>query len=635
MWLGSAVLLLAAVLGDRLQAQLPSAGVARNFNTSEYFDPPHQNQMKHRLSGAEARPEGEGRLRITQMKLEKFHENGEHEIVVEAPECIYESSKRLASSSGRLQMQTGDGRFSVEGEGFLWQANESILTISNQVRSLLQRATNAPGAEAKPPLVITSHRFEFDMPKRLGVFRDQVHGDDPEMEFACGVLTASASTNVQSFDLLVAESEVTISNKVERLTAHGDRAVYTRADDTMELIGHAAWKQEQQEGHADRAVVVRLERAFEAKGEVAMKLPRESLGVGGFFAAATETKSPPPTPGKEEPTTPAVGLPLIDLFADHVQLRSNLTVAEGAVWVVDSTNQLTCDKLTVRSATPASPEETAIAEGHVVVNRGEQGHRLRSNRAVYTKSDGRIVFTEGPEWNLDQSEGHAERVTIHNQTGEIHAEGDVAAKVTLGSQQGSFLKIFPDSTDTNQAPQVIEVFARELKAKDQLVTFLGDAHAHESPLTGSEPRLRSDLLEIRFGTNAHQVESIQARENVVYEQGIPGVAEGTNVYRKLITRTLTTQSDYPGGALSRLAAEGGVQIEQPGNLAKGERAIYTKATDLLEMTGSPTLETPQVIITDARTLIWDKANNGFSATAPYKIKLRLDILKKVSAKPKP
>src|SRR6185295_12239611 len=123
-----------------------------------------------------------------------------------------------------------------------------ILTISNQVRSLLKRAaTNAPGVDAKPPLVITARRFEFDIPKRLGVFRDQVHGDDPEMEFTCGVLTASASTNVQSFDLLVAESEVTISNKVERLAAHGDRAVYTRANDTMELIGHVAWKQEQQE----------------------------------------------------------------------------------------------------------------------------------------------------------------------------------------------------------------------------------------------------------------------------------------------------------------------------------------------------------------------------------------------------
>jgi lipopolysaccharide export system protein LptA len=637
MWLGSAVLLLAAVRDDRLQAQLPSGGPVRNFNTAEYFDPPHQSQMKYQLTGAEARQEGSGRLRITQMKLQTFGEDGTRQITVEAPECVYEKSKNAASSPGRLQVQTGDGRFSVEGEGFLWQASESILTISNNVRSLLQRATNAPGAEAKPPLVITSHRFEFDMPKRQGLFREQVHGDDPELEFTCGVLTASGSTNHQSFDLdlLVAETGVVISNKLDGLRAQGDRAVYARAHEIMELIGNAAMKQGQREGQADRAVIRRLENSFEAKGKVVMKLPRESLGLGGFFLTATETNSPPNHPTRGESPVPTNSSPLVDLFADHFQYQSNLTVAEGAVWVVDATNQLTCDKLTVQSATAASPEETAIAEGHVVVSQGEQGHRLRSQRAVYTKSADSIVFTEGPEWSLDQSEGHADRVTIHNSTSEIDAEGNVAAKLTLPPQQGSFLTFFPDSANSNRAAQVIEVFARELKAKDRQVTFLGDAHAHESPLTGSESRLRSDVLEVRFGTNGHQLESIQAWENVICEQGIPGVTEGTNVYRKLITRTLKAESDSLGGALSRLAAEGGVQIEQPGNIAKGERAIYTKATDLLEMTGTPTLETPQVIIIDARTLVWDKANNGFSATAPYKIKLRLDALKKVSARPKP
>jgi lipopolysaccharide export system protein LptA len=322
------------------------------------------------------------------------------------------------------------------------------------------------------------------------------------------------------------------------------------------------------------------------------------------------------------------------LFTDHFQSQSNLTVAEGAVWVVDATNQLTCDKLTIQSASATAPEQTAIAEGHVGVSQGEEGHRLRSERAVYTKSDEKIVFTGGPEWNLAQSEGRAERVTIHKPTGEIHAEGSVAAKVTLGPEQGSLLTFFPDASNTNGAAQVIEIFSRDLKAKDRLVTFEGEVHAHQAPITGSEPRLRSDVLDVRFGTNVHQVETIQARQNVIYEQGILGVAEGTNVYRKLITRTLTARSDSHTGDLSTLLAEDGVQIEQPGNVAKGARAIYTKATDSLELTGNPMLETPDVTIVDARTLVWDKANNAFSATAPYKIKLRVPA-KKVSAKSKP
>jgi len=614
MWaLAGAALLLAAAHGLRAQTRPSPLGTASRFSTSEYFDPPNQSQMKYQLTGAEARQESGGLLRITQVKLQTFRESGERQIVVEAPECLYESSKRVVNSAGRLRVQTGDERFSVEGEGFLWQANEEFLTISNQVRALLQRATNAPGAEATPPLVITSRRFEFDMPKHQGVFREEVHGDDPEIEFTCGRLTASASTNAQSFDLLVAETDVTITNKLEGRSANADRALYARADESMELIGHAAWKQARREGRADHAVFRRLDGSFEAKGKVALKVPRESLGLGGFLLTATNT----------QPATPAGDSPIIDLFTDHFQSQSNLIVAEGAVWVIDGTNQLTCDKLSVHSATAASPEETGIAEGHVVVTQGEQGHRLRSERAVYTKSDETIVSTEQPEWNLDQSEGHAERVTIHNPTGEIDAEGNVAAKVTLAPQQGSFLTFFPNAADTNSAPQVIEVFSHELTAKDRLVTFSGDTHAHQSPITGSEPRLRSDVLEIRFGTNAHQVEMIQARTNVVFEQGTPGVAKGTNAYRKLLTRTLTVRSDSPGGELSGLLADRDVRVEQPGSVAKGERAIYTKATDLLELTGNPTLETPQVIITDARTLVWNKVNNGFSATAPYKIKLRV------------
>ncbi|HEU0038736.1 MAG TPA: hypothetical protein VFR76_05640, partial [Verrucomicrobiae bacterium] len=139
-----AAALVVAVTRGVGQTQSSSLGTASRFTTSEYFDPPHQSQVKYRLSGAEARPEGDGKLRITQMKLETFREDGALQIVVETPDCIYESARRVARSPGRLQVQTGDGRFFVEGEGFLYRAGESFLTISNQVRSRLQRsATNA------------------------------------------------------------------------------------------------------------------------------------------------------------------------------------------------------------------------------------------------------------------------------------------------------------------------------------------------------------------------------------------------------------------------------------------------------------------------------------------------------------
>jgi hypothetical protein len=46
----------------------------------------------------------------------------------------------MANSPGHLQLQAGDGKFHVEGEGFLWRQNDSFLTISNNVRTVIENA---------------------------------------------------------------------------------------------------------------------------------------------------------------------------------------------------------------------------------------------------------------------------------------------------------------------------------------------------------------------------------------------------------------------------------------------------------------------------------------------------------------
>ena len=588
-------------------AQVQSAGVgsASNFKTSEYFNPPNQKQAKFELTGGDAQPQPGGKFLITQMKLQTFRETGEREIVIEAPTCQYDPSARTAGSAGRLRIQSGDGRFSVAGEGFVWQQSVGVLTISNQVRAEIQQLlTNAAAAA---PLVITSRWFTFDATNRHAVFHEEVHGDDPAIEFTCGRLAVHAAADGGSFEVIEAEQSPVIVGKLEGRRVTADRAIYTRADERAELFGNATWQQGLQSGRADRAVVRRLEKELVADGHVAMKMPRESLGAGGNLLS----RSKAPVPAVAD-----TNAPLVDLRADHFQSRSNVLVAEGAVQVVDATNRLTCDRLTVISATPTAPEETATAAGNVVVEKGEG--TLRAALAVYTKSTGVIVFTGDPRWSQAQMEGKAERVTVRSETGEVHGENAVAVKVQLGRQNASFLTFFP-AAKTNSAPQEVEVFAREFTAKEQQVIFLGDVRTHQLPITGSEPRLRSDELEVNFAAAGAQAESLQARKNVLYEQGMPGVTNGPAIYRKLSTRTLTAHAGPPNGALSDVVADGDVQIEQPGSVARGARATYTAATDLLQLLGNPTLDTPQARITEARTLVWDKAKNRFVATAPYRI----------------
>ena len=141
--LNSAVSVLSAlaVLGFTVvmaRAQQNASGHASDFTSVEYYEPPHHQQVKSRLSGAEAAPQPGGLLVIKQLKVETFDLNGKPEVVVDAPECVYDTLKGVATSPGQLQVRTGDGRFRVEGEGFLWRQSDSFLTISNRVRTVIE-----------------------------------------------------------------------------------------------------------------------------------------------------------------------------------------------------------------------------------------------------------------------------------------------------------------------------------------------------------------------------------------------------------------------------------------------------------------------------------------------------------------
>lgn len=121
-------------------AQQNTAGHASDFSSVAYFDAPHAQQMKSRLSGAEALPQAGGLLAIKQLKLEKFDVDGKLEAVAEAPDCVYDTMNGMANSPGHLQMRTGDGNLRIEGEGFLWRQTNQWLTISNHVQTVIEGA---------------------------------------------------------------------------------------------------------------------------------------------------------------------------------------------------------------------------------------------------------------------------------------------------------------------------------------------------------------------------------------------------------------------------------------------------------------------------------------------------------------
>jgi len=135
-FLFAVAILFLAIIENR--AQQTPAGYATDFTSVEYYTAPNQMRMKSRLSGAEAQPMEGGLLLIKQLKLEMFATNGQPQVVVNAPECVYDSANGTANSSGKLLLQNGDGKIRIEGEGFLWRQTDEFLTISNSVRTTIE-----------------------------------------------------------------------------------------------------------------------------------------------------------------------------------------------------------------------------------------------------------------------------------------------------------------------------------------------------------------------------------------------------------------------------------------------------------------------------------------------------------------
>ena len=125
--------------GDAADPAPPDAASHTNaFKAAEYYPAPNQMKMRTRMSGVDAQPLAGGQLLVKQLEIETFDAKGRLQIVVNAPECVYDTQNRTANSAGHLQLRSGDGKIRTDGDGFLWRQDDSSLTISNHVDSVVK-----------------------------------------------------------------------------------------------------------------------------------------------------------------------------------------------------------------------------------------------------------------------------------------------------------------------------------------------------------------------------------------------------------------------------------------------------------------------------------------------------------------
>jgi hypothetical protein len=133
-----------AAAGAQAQSESLPLGYATNFSSVAYFEPPHEQQVKMRLSGTEASPLPDSLFDLKKMKVEIFSSDGKLAAVMQAPQCTYAPLDSVASSAGHMELKSGDGKFRVEGDGFLLQQNEHTLVISNHVRTVIELSSAKP-----------------------------------------------------------------------------------------------------------------------------------------------------------------------------------------------------------------------------------------------------------------------------------------------------------------------------------------------------------------------------------------------------------------------------------------------------------------------------------------------------------
>ena len=117
--------------------QRPGSSVKGFKAPLDFYDPPHERQVKTYLEGSKSDMGANGTIVIWDAKLQTFHDDGTLEMLMNAPQCVYEINKKTVSSSGPMQFQTWDDKnkraLHLQGSnGFYWQQTNSLLIVSNK-----------------------------------------------------------------------------------------------------------------------------------------------------------------------------------------------------------------------------------------------------------------------------------------------------------------------------------------------------------------------------------------------------------------------------------------------------------------------------------------------------------------------
>jgi lipopolysaccharide export system protein LptA len=452
-------------------------GTVLGFKIPEYYPPPHDTQMKSMLEGARAERQPDGRYLVTEAKWRTFRVTGEGELAVAAPQCFYDQSQRTVSSAGPLHVQTGDGKFSIEGEGFLYRQTNSTLVVSNRVHTILHgellgpqpasTRTNTPAEEA-PGIHLFSDQFDYAEESGLGVYQGNVRVAGTNLASTSDRLTIMMPVAERRLQSLMAETNVVID--YETIHATGEQAFYSADTGLIRLSGQPrpTWRIEEKAGSGDELVFDRTNRVFTASGHARLKMPAQSMGAAGFLAQPAAASAASPAPTNQ----------FVDIQCDNYVLRTNLAVFRDQVRVSERLGdqlqgEMTCRLMTL-TFTGTNEFQKMVAEDQVVITREDK--QFEAARAEYTGANNLLDLTGNPGWRAGSRKGKGDWVRVNLAREEMLVRGNAFIEMPaseLGQSALSEMGTSKQGESKRENTALARIFSEEYLLVPEQALFRG------------------------------------------------------------------------------------------------------------------------------------------------------------------
>ncbi len=127
------VCLLAAGLACSALAQSDENPTLTTFRVPEFDD---EGKLKSQVQGDFAEVLPNGVIKITQLTMEFFSKEGEVDMKVTAPKCIYDRDRGGAASDSDVKIERKN--MEVTGVGFIWDSKKERLQIYKDTRVVLK-----------------------------------------------------------------------------------------------------------------------------------------------------------------------------------------------------------------------------------------------------------------------------------------------------------------------------------------------------------------------------------------------------------------------------------------------------------------------------------------------------------------